>query len=127
MDLKSAALGAVASGAIAIGGVIGLNLAGSGDPKAPVIITGAEATATAMAAPVPDVSCPAGWVPVFGGWQPRSDGRAYLACDFKETWNLAIVNDGSKVLTKYKGGDIEQYVQTPDGGDNVDELVQNLH
>jgi hypothetical protein len=125
MDVKSALVGAVGSTLVAAGAVFGLNL--TSKPAGDTYILAADATATAIAAPVPGVGCPPGWVPAFGGWQPREDGRSYIACDFKGQWNLAIVNDGSKVLTRYKGGDVEQYIQLPDGtGDNVDARVEEL-
>lgn len=125
-NIKSAAIGAVASGIVAIAGIVGLNLA-KDEPSPQIVISPAEATATVVAAPLTGVSCPQGWVAQFGGaWQQREDGRAFLACDLRGEWNLTLVNDGSKVLTRYKGGPVEQYVQTVDGGEDVDARVSAL-
>lgn len=129
-DMTLAFAGALAGIVLGVGAMLGLGTPDNNKAPPPIIITDVEATATAVAAPIPGVGCPEGWKTLNGGWQPREDDRSYLACDFKgpvEQWNLALVNDGSKVLTRYVGGPLVQYVQLADGtGDNVDAILPTI-
>jgi hypothetical protein len=125
-------------GAAVLGALIGAVAFSSThwDKGVPYTIQAGPAAEQAIAAPftLADgriATCPDGWDSQGTGWQLREDGFTYLSCYADDVngakWNVVYVSDQTKVLTRYAGAELVQYVERADGtGDKVDVLVDAI-